>query len=139
MIARLRESNDINYISHHIISAQSRLMLRCYLFLPKRGKMDIQTLKKVALFQKLSDADLKVIATAAETRMHHKGDTLFEQGDAARAMYVVHVGSVRIQQTGTSGDGVTVTILASGSFFGEMGFLENEKRSANAEVLESSQ
>lgn len=101
--------------------------------------MDPKLLKKVSLFQNLSDGDLKVIAAAGETRMHHQGDTLFSQGDAATTLYVVHHGSVKIFQSDKRGAESTVTVLASGMVFGEIGLVTNETRSATGQVVESSQ
>jgi CRP/FNR family transcriptional regulator len=101
--------------------------------------MDTKAFKKATLFQNLSDADLKVISSACETRMHHQGDLLFSQGDAAKFLYIVHHGSVRIHQDDKRGENTTVAVLASGMVFGEMGLVNADKRSATGEVVENSQ
>ena len=49
------------------------------------------------------------------------------------------MGSVRVLQKGHAGDAIEVAVLGSGSHFGEMAFLDQEKRSATVEALEKTE
>src|SRR5688572_10316937 len=51
-------------------------------------------------------------------------------------MYLIKFGSVKVQQTTKSGDNLDVATLGTGSHFGEMGFVDNEARSATVSANE---
>jgi CRP-like cAMP-binding protein len=64
------------------------------------------------------------------------GATLFEEGDPGSRMYVIQKGAVRIVKR--IGDHpITLAVLRSGDFFGEMALLERQPRSATAVVDEA--
>ena len=58
------------------------------------------------------------------------GDVLFRKGDAARSMYVVLSGEVRVGD-----EGPVVQKLAAGSIVGEMGLIDHAPRSATVTAL----
>ena len=89
-------------------------------------------LKNVYLFKNLKEDEINIINEIAEMKTYNAGDVIFTEGSPSEAMYVIHFGSVRIQQKTTDGDDLEVAVLGTGSHFGEMGFLDNEKRSASA-------
>lgn len=65
-----------------------------------------------------------------------KGQIIFRQGDEGNYMYAIHYGSVGIYlDYGTAGE-KKLTTLYSNTFFGEMGLISDEKRSATAVVEE---
>lgn len=67
-----------------------------------------------------------------------KGSILFNDGDSGTQMYVIHSGRVKISKK--IGDTEkTLAILPPGEFFGEMAILNNEPRTATAEVVEDSE
>jgi len=65
-----------------------------------------------------------------------KGRIIFREGDEGLYMYAVHGGSVGIYAGYCSVSEKKLTSLYSGTFFGEMGMIDNEKRSATAVVEE---
>ncbi|MCH2533232.1 MAG: cyclic nucleotide-binding domain-containing protein [Bdellovibrionales bacterium] len=95
-------------------------------------------LKNVYLFKTLSEDEINVINEVAEMKTYNAGDIIFSEGSSSEAMYVINFGSVRIQQKTKDGDDLEVAVLGTGSHFGEMGFLDNEKRSASAVAIEKS-
>jgi len=65
-----------------------------------------------------------------------KGQVIFREGDEGLCMYQIHGGSVDIySQLGTSRE-EKLTTLYTNAFFGEMGLVGKEKRSASAVVAE---
>ena len=68
---------------------------------------------------------------------YSKGDTLFNDGDSSKEMYIIQSGRVRISKKFKDLE-ETLVELGPGDFFGEMATLNDKPRSANAAVLEDS-
>ncbi|MCM2281566.1 MAG: cyclic nucleotide-binding domain-containing protein [Bdellovibrionaceae bacterium] len=96
-------------------------------------------LLNVYLFKDMTPAELEKIGTIAKQSSYVPGDEIFNQGDEAHSLYVIRYGSVRIQQKSKEGDGVDVAHLGTGSHFGEMAFVDGEKRSATVSVVEKTE
>jgi len=65
------------------------------------------------------------------------GTVLFHDGDSGNNMYVIQSGKVKISKKIGEAE-KTLAILPAGEFFGEMAILNNEPRTATAEVVEDS-
>jgi CRP-like cAMP-binding protein len=63
------------------------------------------------------------------------GTELFQEGDVGREMYVIQTGRVEISRT-IQDRKTVLAVLPPGEFFGEMAILNNQPRSATAEVIE---
>jgi CRP/FNR family cyclic AMP-dependent transcriptional regulator len=68
-------------------------------------------------------------------RRHPAGTMLFREGDKGEKMYVIRSGKVNIWKQ-ISDSEITLAVLGSGEFFGEMALLEGLPRSAGATVIE---
>ena len=66
------------------------------------------------------------------------GTVLFEEGQPCSGMYIIQKGRVRLYKKAGQKK-VTIDILESGDFFGEMACLLGQPRSINAVVEEESQ
>ncbi len=64
------------------------------------------------------------------------GDIIFKEGEEGKCMYDIHTGIVGIYKGYGTPDQKLLVQLDGDAFFGEMGMLENEKRSATAVALE---
>ncbi len=62
----------------------------------------------------------------------NKGQIIFREGDTGNYMYMIHGGSVGIYVNYGSQQENKLTTLYTDSFFGEMGLISDEKRSATA-------
>lgn len=76
-----------------------------------------------------------------ETRMrdiqtYKKGQVIFKEGDKATCMYDIHWGAVGIYAHYGTKQEKLLTTLRSEDFFGEMGLVDSETRSATAVALE---
>lgn len=65
------------------------------------------------------------------------GTLLFKEGEAGNQMFVIQSGKVKISKKIGEVE-KTLAILPPGEFFGEMAILNNEPRTATAEVIEES-
>jgi CRP-like cAMP-binding protein len=100
-----------------------------------------ELLSAVDIFSPLTSAELNALASNARGRVFAPGETIIRAGDSGSSMFVVSRGSVdvRVDSNGTSR---ILKRLAEGDFFGEMGLLTGEPRTANViaadetEVLE---
>ncbi len=93
-------------------------------------------LNNIYLFKDLNDSELGAVAAVAEVQSLAPGAEVFEQGDKATALYVIGFGTVRVHRKGSEGDDIPVTTLGTGSHFGEMAFIDEEKRSATVTAAE---
>ena len=90
----------------------------------------LKMLKSVKLLQTLSDRQLIEIARCLESKVFVEGEVIIRQGDVGDCFYMISSGEVSVQV-----NHVQVAVLESGSFFGEMSLLSNEKRSATVVAL----
>ena len=94
--------------------------------------MAANLLQNIYLFKTFSNAELDQISAITETKGFGAGDPIFIKGDPAKALYIIRMGSIKIQQSTKSGDPIDVATLSAGSHFGEMAFIDGEVRSASA-------
>ena len=64
-----------------------------------------------------------------------EGTVIFKEGEIGNCMYDVHFGAVGIYKAYGTPDEKLLTKLSPDEFFGELGMLDNEKRSGTAVVL----
>lgn len=94
--------------------------------------MDASILKRVALFEGLTQSQLRRIATIALPRGYEAGTCLFREGETGREMFIILEGKVRISQQVPGMGEEALAILEKGQYFGEMSVIEDIPRSADA-------
>ncbi|MDO4797872.1 MAG: cyclic nucleotide-binding domain-containing protein [Coriobacteriales bacterium] len=67
---------------------------------------------------------------------YKKGETIFWEGDPGNCMYLVRWGSVGVFLNYATSKQKQLTTLRAGDYFGEMGLIDGEARSATVVVLE---
>lgn len=95
------------------------------------------SLRKVQLFEGLSDDDVQRIQNVAETVVLSSGEVLFEEGKKGDTFYVVLRGRVELIKRGRDGSEQKLAIAREGEAFGEMALLNQTPRSATARALEA--
>lgn len=95
-------------------------------------------LQNVYLFKSLDPEHIAQIGQLATVDTYGPGEEIFSEGDTARALYVIKYGSVKISTRGKNIEQMIVSTLGTGSHFGEMAFIDGEKRSATATAIERS-
>lgn len=96
---------------------------------PTRERME--TLRKVDLFQYCTYRELMAVCEIAEQRDIPPETELFAEGDTGRECFVVVDGGVSIEKAGGR-----LAMMRQGDYFGEMSFLDNPRRSADAITVE---
>ena len=94
--------------------------------------MDASILKKVPLFDGLTNAQLQKIAGIASERRFEGSAFIFKEGDVGQEMYVLLDGKVRISKQIPGAGEEALAILEKGQYFGEMAVIEDSPRSADA-------
>ena len=94
--------------------------------------MNPELLKRVQLFEGLSDPELAEILMLGAVKEYPKDDVIFEDGSPGDCFYVIYDGSVRISKMFDNVGEEALTVLGAGDFLGEMSFFDSEPRSARA-------
>jgi len=93
-------------------------------------------LSEVALFGQLAEADRRQLVEDLSESVYEDGEVIVREEDPAARFFLIKSGKVKISLRGHEGREVTLTYLGAGDFFGEMGILDGEPRSATATAAE---
>ena len=97
---------------------------------------EVSYLSPIALFSKLSSAELAMIARRLKRRVFEAGEVIFEQGEQGDAMFIIRSGRVKIYSQGERGKELTLNVYGEGDFFGEFSLIDGEPRSTSAAAVE---
>ncbi|MBI1944091.1 MAG: cyclic nucleotide-binding domain-containing protein [Deltaproteobacteria bacterium] len=94
-----------------------------------------QTWLKSVVGKDLSDGEARELFMISRRERFKKGDKLFDEGEAAVALFLVADGTVEIGKKIAGGkEHTAIASLHAGAIVGEMSLLTKEKRSASAVV-----
>ncbi|HJW84006.1 MAG TPA: SpoIIE family protein phosphatase [Anaerolineae bacterium] len=93
-------------------------------------KATAKLLKTVPFLRGLSHAACDALARQASERSFKSGALIFREGAPGATLYIIKEGEVEIFK-GRGKNAVTLARRGAGEFFGEMGILEEAKRSAS--------
>lgn len=96
-------------------------------------------LKNIYLFAKFSEDEIETIASKVKHIVLNQREVLFSSGNTASSFYVVRYGTLKIVTNTKDGDDVNLTTISAGDHFGELPFLDGEKRSASVEAVEKTE
>lgn len=88
--------------------------------------MNLDQLKAVRLFSSLSKKELEKLAQWTDQISVGEGHLLARQGEFAHEFFVIEDGTADVLQ-----DGERIAELGPGDFFGEIGLIETERRTAD--------
>ena len=91
-----------------------------------------EALRKVTLFEGLSDRELEAVAHAAKERRFDTGDTVVVEGEGGVGFFVVADGTARVEAHGTR-----LGTISPGASFGEVALLDDGGRRSATVVAES--
>ena len=98
----------------------------------------IQELKRNLLFARLTEAQLKRVATRAQRLRLDEGEALFEQGDPATRFYLLLSGQIKLYRLSSSGNEKVIEIVVAGQTFAEaLMFLEQPTYPVGAQALQA--
>jgi CRP/FNR family transcriptional regulator, cyclic AMP receptor protein len=87
--------------------------------------LDPSRLKNFSIFEDLPDEDLRTVATLAKEVSVEQGRVLAQEGDYSYEFMAIQEGTAEVKR----GD-EHITDLGVGDFFGEIGVIEKERRTA---------
>ncbi len=93
----------------------------------------------IKLFEGLSNEEVREMVRACELVSFEPGDTLFEQGDEADALFIVGQGELEVVAQSTLGEKVVLAVLGAGTVVGEMSLIQGGPRSATVESVSESE
>lgn len=96
----------------------------------------IDFLRKVPLFAKLNDSQLKLISSICSKKPVRSGTILFREKEPGSIFYVVFMGSVKIFTSNNAGEEKMLSLFKEGDSFGELSLIDGKPRSATAQTME---
>jgi CRP/FNR family cyclic AMP-dependent transcriptional regulator len=99
----------------------------------------LEGMARTPLFEGASDETISRLAAQGVTRRFRRGTYLFHQGDDAPDVYFLVGGRVEISSLSSNGHRQLHTTLDVPQFFGELGVLGDQPRSAAALALEDTE
>ncbi len=91
--------------------------------------------RSVELFAKFTEEELQALAERVRYAPFTKGETVTRQGAVAHWLYILTKGSVKVRMRTDDGKSKSVATLHAPNFFGEMGLMTGEPRSADVVAL----
>jgi len=98
----------------------------------ERAALKALELREINLFKSRKDETLLALEACMERRSYKAGERIFSCGDSGDELYLIRRGSVRILLPLADKQSHHLATFGRGDFFGEMAFLDNETRSADA-------
>ena len=92
----------------------------------------IDVLKKIPLFENLTDEELTLLSSFIEEKSFEPEERIFTEGDPGDGIYIIQKGRVRISILLPGIGEELLALLRNGSHFGEMAVIEDKPRSASA-------
>ena len=92
-------------------------------------------LRGVPVFAELTDDFIASLRNNVELVRYTPGQVICRQGDASDYFYLVRIGFVKVTQTHPGGE-MVLAYLSRGDYFGEIGLLANDVRSATCTALD---
>ncbi len=89
------------------------------------------TLHRIPIFASLTEKDLEDLASHLDEVKYRKGSAIISADDPDTKFFVVAKGKVKVVVYSADGREVILSWMKDGDFFGDMGLLDGEPRSAN--------
>ena len=93
-------------------------------------------LKTVPLFASFPEEQLRMLTTMITRKSAPRSTTVMAGGDPTDSLYIVLSGRLKVMMSDSEGKEVILAILGPGEFFGEMGLIDDEPRSATVITIE---
>ena len=106
------------------------------MLVPKGEGVMLEALRKVSLFEGLSDADLDALNAGVVSRSYPKNAVIVHEGDRSDTLYLIISGSVKVYVSDDNDKEFVLNTQGPGEYFGEM-ILDDGPRSASVMTLEA--
>ena len=95
-------------------------------------QVPVEVLKKIPLFQEISEEFLGEVAGRCEEQVFQPRDLVFREGQRGDRLYMILAGTVRITKNIEGIGEEQLALLKEGAYFGEMALVDEAPRSADA-------
>ena len=93
-------------------------------------------LRSVPLFSSVPEEQLRLLTTLVTRRSTTRGSIIMAAGDPTDSLYIILSGRLKVMMSDADGKEVILSILGPGEFFGEMGLIDDNPRSASVVAIE---
>ena len=93
-------------------------------------------LRNVPLLSVLSESNLVLLGRVVLRKSYSRGSQILGAGDPTDSLYILISGRIKVFMSDLDGKEVILSILGPNEFFGEMGLIDNNPRSASVVALE---
>ncbi|MFP4644856.1 MAG: Crp/Fnr family transcriptional regulator [Spirochaetales bacterium] len=90
-----------------------------------------EALRKVSLFEGLSNHHLKILSRSCTEREFEAGDYVVRQGNPGIGLFIISEGTVRVEKTSENGTVIHLATHGPGEVVGEMSVIDGATRSAS--------
>ncbi len=95
----------------------------------------IQNINRIGIFSSLTETEIKELLNYASYEEYKENQMIFNENDSGASLYIVINGKVKIFRVLSDNTIHEISNFTDNEVFGEMSFLDNQARSANAEAL----
>lgn len=93
-------------------------------------------MRGINLFDGLTGEEIEEVLELAPPRSYRKGEYIFFTGDAADALYILELGTVKVSYVTLNGDEKVLNIFQPGDIFGELFLGKYRQRVGEAQALD---
>jgi CRP/FNR family cyclic AMP-dependent transcriptional regulator len=104
----------------------------------KLSKDRVNLLKRIRLFDSLTEQDLSDLSSKVMLREFKKNHVILHEEDTNSFMYIIVHGKVKIYQIGNQGKEMILSVHGAGEFFGEMSLIDGKTDPATVAAMEHS-
>ena len=94
--------------------------------------MDLDLIKRAAIFADLSDDEIAAIAEICKEQKVPRNQYVFKEGEPGNRLYILAEGEVRISRDIPGSGEEALAVLKRGACFGEMSVFDRSERSTDA-------
>ena len=102
------------------------------------SKTVLSAVSKLSLFSQLNEEEFNTISGYLKTLDLKKGESIFNEGDTGRDMFIHFSGVLNAYLTQSDGTNRLMFKVKTGDFFGEMSIITHEPRSVTITAMEDS-
>jgi CRP/FNR family cyclic AMP-dependent transcriptional regulator len=93
-------------------------------------------LRKTPIFASLTEEEMRALRSRVSHKHFHRGELLFNEGDACQGLFLVASGKIRIFKMSSAGREQVLSVEAPGSSFAELPVFDGGNYPASASALE---
>lgn len=97
---------------------------------------ELWNMRGINLFNGLTGNEIEEVLKLAPPKSYRKGDFIFYTGDAADALYILQLGTVKVSYVTLNGDEKILNIFRPGDIFGELFLGKYRHRIGEAQALD---